>query len=262
MGSEMFIPTTSNLSIAWAQAFVRVMQSGVRELSPLVVTVTDIDNEVPHESEEIRRILDGYLRRVGLQACDTVANTIFPQSLWNPHITNNADMLFTRFARAWIRIRRCPANYRGSYFHRLTAYCPRGVDQPINQLEHIINTYRAGNHRRSALVATIFDATRDHNHCRQLGFPCLHQVAFTPFGDRGLAVAGFYAMQYLLDRAYGNYLGLCRLGRFVAHQMGRRLQKVVCIASVAQRGTGTKSEHAPLARDLAGVLASMDMELQ
>ena len=33
-------------------------------------------------------------------------------------------------------------------------------------------------------------------------------------------MTGFYATQYVVERAYGNYLGLCRLGEFMAHEMG------------------------------------------
>lgn len=262
MSSEMYIPSSGNLSLAWTEAFLRVMQPGVTEISPLMVTVTDIDNEVPRESQDIRNALDSYLRSLELQDCHTVANTIFPQSLWNSQAADDADQLFERFERVWPQIHRCRANYRGSYFRRLTAYCPAGVNEPINQLKHIIDTYRAGNHRRSAHVAPVFDPTRDHNDCRQLGFPCLHQVAFARVGQHGLSVTGFYAMQYLLDRAYGNYLGLCRLGRFMAKQMGLQFEKLICIASVAQRGKGTKSQLEPFSRDLAAVLANTESDDQ
>ncbi|REJ65669.1 MAG: thymidylate synthase [Planctomycetota bacterium] len=255
MSSDIFIPSSPNLSLAWAEAFIRVMGRGVTELSPLVITVTDIADEVPVESKEIRQTLDAQLRRLDLQSCHTVANTIFPESMWNPNSSNDADQLFQRFERAWPRIRRCPANHRGSYFRRLTAYCPSGSDESVNQLEHVVNTYRKGNHRRSALQASVFDPTRDHNDCRQLGFPCLHQVAFTPIGSQGLSVTGFYATQFLLERAYGNYLGLCRLGRFMAKQMGLTFEKMICIASVAQRGAPTKTQLQPLTNELAAILA-------
>jgi hypothetical protein len=41
-------------------------------------------------------------------------------------------------------------------------------------------------------------------------------------------------MQYLFERAYGNYLGLARLGEFMAHEMGLRLERVVCFSAVAK----------------------------
>jgi len=41
-------------------------------------------------------------------------------------------------------------------------------------------------------------------------------------------------MQYLFERAYGNYLGLKRLGEFMAHEMSLRLERVICIAAVGK----------------------------
>lgn len=181
-------------------------------------------------------------------------NAIFPHSMWNSNDKDDARTLFARFDRAWPRTKRCSQNRRGSYFRRLTAFRPVGPSKAVNQLEHIAKTYRRGNHRRSALQAAIFDPALDHTHSRRLGFPCLHQIAFTPVGDAALAMTGFYATQYLFDRAYGNYLGLCRLGRFMARQMGLQLSRLSCIASVAQLGTPTKSDVQVLADHLATLL--------
>ena len=256
MSSDMFVPACTNISTAWAQAFLRIMEPGVTEISPLVVTVTDIKDGVPVEVPAVRKTLDAQLQGLGFQTCHTVANTLFPESLWNPTIQDDAKRLFERFESAWPRIRRCRANNLGSYFRRLTAYCPDGCEVPVNQLQHIIDTYRSGNHRRSALQASIFDPTRDHTNSRRLGFPCLHQVAFAPDANGALVVTGFYGTQYLLERAYGNYLGLCRLGRFMAKHMGLPFGKMICIASVAQRGRKTKSQLSPLASQLESVCSS------
>ena len=45
---------------------------------------------------------------------------------------------------------------------------------------------------------------------------------------------GFYATQYLVERAYGNYLGLCRLGAFVAHELGVPLLRMTCFTCIAE----------------------------
>ena len=50
-------------------------------------------------------------------------------------------------------------------------------------------------------------------------------------GKDGLSVVAFYATQTLEEKAYGNYLGLLRLGRFMAQEMGLEFKDVVCIAS-------------------------------
>ena len=236
MASVRLISSTENLSVAWAEAFLKVMENGVTELSPHIITVTDIHEGSVCEDLRIRGKLDKELARHGKWTCHTVANTIFPESLWNAELENGASLLYDRYAKIWPRIQGHRGNRRGVYFQRLIAYQPQGSEHhPINQLQHVIDTYKRGNHRRSALQASVFDPTRDHKHSRQLGFPCLQQISFTPTDNGGLHLTAFYPIQYLLERAYGNYLGLCRLGRFMATQMALPFEKMTCIAIVAKR---------------------------
>jgi hypothetical protein len=97
-------------------------------------------------------------------------------------------------------------------------------------------SYESGNHRRSALQATVFDPTKDHTKQRQRGFPCMQQVSFALVGTSDLHVNGFYATEYLFEKAYGNYLGLRDLGTFVAAELRRTLTRVTCYAGIALLG--------------------------
>ena len=128
-------------------------------------------------------------------------------------------------------------------------------------MEHVIRTWNKGNHRRTTLQAGLFDPRKDRTDQRQRGFPCLQQVSFAPCGNRGLAVTGYYATQYVIERAYGNYLGLCRLGRFMAHEIKLRLDQVICIATPAKldrpkssvRGLADKVRNAVVEFEKAGI---------
>ena len=245
--------SSDNVSAAWGRAILHLISPGVDEVSPLVLTVHLRANS-SFERETVRKAFDDAIlnlrsRHRKLQPCNTVANTIFPHSMWNPN-DPDAAKVFDRFENAWPRIQRCALNRRGSYFRRMTAFRARNGDKPVNQLKHVIDTYRGGNHRRSALQAAIFDPALDHNDSPRQLFPCLHQVAFTPVANEGLAITGFYATQYVFDRGYGNYLGLCRLGAFMAKHMGLQLVRMTCVASVAKLGTPNKSELARLADEL------------
>jgi len=200
--------------------------------------VTELNNGVGWEDMEIRRLLDTSLQKMGRQSCNTVANTIFPESLWNPKV--HRKHLYQRYLQILPAIKRCPKNIYGVYFERLIAYDPNkntlNTSNGSNQLEKIIRAYtsRKG-FRRSVLQAAIFDPRRDHSRRPYLKFPCLQHVTFTPYGDgRGMAVNGFYAMQYLFERAYGNYLGLCRLGRFVAHELDLELVQMNCMVGIGK----------------------------
>jgi hypothetical protein len=143
---------------------------------------------------------------------------------------------------------------RGLYFERLISF-GRGPEDG-NQLEHIINAYNGGLRRTSAFQATICDPARDATRQPRLGFPCLQQIALHPEGSI-LSITGFYGTQYVFERAYGNFLGLCWLGRFLAHEMGLTLNRITCIASYAPFAGGTRSQARQLAA-AADKLISID----
>lgn len=227
----------TNLSIAWLEAMRAIIAAPGGEIEPLVVTITNLRDGAPQELVSVRQILDAALVRDGLATGETVASTIFPRSMWNPGIDRNE--FFARYLRVLPRIKRLNRqNQYGTYFERLIAF----GDEKCNQLEYIIQTFQRGNHRRSALQASIFNPFRDQTHQRRRGFPCLQQVAFAPNVERGeLAITGFYATQDLYERAYGNYLGLCGLGQFVACQLDLKLTRMTCVASLAIMGDMAKS---------------------
>jgi len=268
MNKGIFVSEHQNLSSAWADTFLQLMDKGITELTPKIITVKDFNNQDAVENPELRQLLEKHLKNFKHHSCETVAGTIFPVSLWNPAPPNNAQLLFERYGKIWPRVQKGDhENKLGVYFRRMTAYHPKdSLNKPINQLQHIIDTYngeasRQGTHRRSALQAAIFDPTHDHSKSRMQGFPCLQQVAFAKVGDDGLAVTAFYPMQYVFDRAYGNYLGLCRLGKFMAAQMGLRMVQMTCFAGVAQLGSNkdkhkqiTKTDLRPLENDVRALI--------
>jgi len=215
-----------NLSHAWGAALRLVLARG--EVAPLIVSVTGFDGNVPREDPSIRAALGATLEGLGLQSCDTVASTIFPHSLWNPAAP--AQALFDRYMSILPKLRKASTkNRRGLYFERLIAGGPAG---DVNQLAFIISERkRRKGVRRSALQLAVFDAARDHSMAAQLGFPCLQHVTAAPTAE-GLCINAFYATQYVVERAYGNYLGICRLGRFLAHEFGMPLARMTCFTGI------------------------------
>lgn len=221
----------ANLSRVWQCALSAAVVPHQAKLTPLVITVSGFEDGVPVETLAIRQLLDRVLQEHKESTTETVANTIFPQSLWNRALPREA--LFKRYRRLIPRLKKkSSSNRNGLYFQRLVAF----GDEEKNQLDFIIETYLRGNHRQSALQAAILDPKQDHTHQRQRGFPCLQQVAFTTIDNKFLGITGFYATQYLFEKAYGNYLGLCRLGHFVATELGLELTRMTCIATIGELG--------------------------
>jgi len=221
---------SGNLSRAWLRAFVATYESPGHEALGLAVEIRAPDQTLREESG-IRRSLDRALAGLHTNSpkrtagVETVASTIFPKSLWNPSLPR--DRLFSRYRRVLPFLKRDPRNAHGMYFERFLQH---------DQLDHVIRTrVEAGNNRRSAYQLSVFDPSVDHGDWRQRGFPCLQQVSFVPDRDAGdVQVFAYYATQTMFEKAYGNYLGLWDLGRFVAHCWGLKMTGLTCIAAVAK----------------------------
>lgn len=225
-----------NLSEAWAKAFLRCWKAPGDTIAPAIVTfdVNLNDESWTLENQAIRDGVEDQLDALGVCSAnrsyvETVAGTIFPEPIWK-RCHGDRAMLFHEYDADWAFIEKCKDNLRGTYFRRLTAF----GKSKVNQLEKTILMWEKGIRRRSAFQAGIFDPTTDHLPKPYLGFPCLQQVVFSPRGPNGrngMHVVAFYAKQLHMKKAYGNYLGLFRLGKFMAGEMGLVLRGVTCIAS-------------------------------
>lgn len=224
----------TNLSWVWAEAVRRIQAKRGHTLSPLVVSLHGFDTAGnPHEDVVMRRDLDTLLAAQKEWDVETVAFTIFPERLWRI-AGGDRSKLFDIYRRAFPKYQAMnrQLNGKGLYFERLSMF-GRGPEGG-NQLEFIIKQYsgRKGV-RDSMLQASVFDPERDHSSSAQLGFPCLQHVSFVPTRE-GLVTNAFYATQQLFNKAYGNYLGLAQLGRFVAQECDMQLARLNVYVGVAK----------------------------
>jgi hypothetical protein len=69
----------------------------------------------------------------------------------------------------------------------------------------------------------------------------MQHIAFnTDIKTLSLEMTAFYATQQLYVKAYGNWLGLCRLGQFIAGQSGLKLTRFTCFANVQKMDRSPK----------------------
>src|SRR6266568_2354573 len=101
----IFSIVESNLSRAWANTFLALMEASGGQLHPSLVSIADFGDRDDLEEEGIRELLDDELRRHGESLSASVSGTIFPLSMWNPELPNNADAL-TRDMRKLGRVSR------------------------------------------------------------------------------------------------------------------------------------------------------------
>lgn len=230
----------TNLSRAWARILIHVIKHGGTEISPLVLSISGLPRDVIPELDEIRVPLDKLLREKEQFEINTVANTIFPQSVWRI-AGGDRHAFFDEYRETLPRFASVEKlNRNGTYFSRLVAFdldartgerlphIPQGsIPENGNQLEHVIKVLSEGKLKRdSALQIAIFDPARDHTNAPYQSFPCMQHLTFIKGCADALSLNAFYATQQIVRKAYGNYLGLCRLGHFVASQTGLSFERL------------------------------------
>lgn len=246
----------SNLSLAWGRAFLHVMKPDSGH-APLTLSVDGFDAQgLPLEDPALRLAVDDALAAHGRLSVQKTAFTIFPNDAWEFR-KKPAHTDFGPWFRKWVFpfiYRANRANRSGTYFQRMVAFGAglgkKGeLEEPyVDQLAKILKFWDAtATPRRSALQAACFDPARDHHGKALSGFPCLQQVSFSHSSSGELAVTGYYPSEYVLDRGYGNYLGLCHLGRYMAQNMGLRLTRMNCVISHPMLGSGRKQDLRKLA---------------
>lgn len=230
-----------NLSQSWLEVLKKFVDISGKELSPLVLTITDFE-----ENESTRRILDSHLMANKKQSIQTVSETIFPVSLFRL-FKNDRHEFYKEYKGNFKRISKLDLlsnkrrNGRGTYFQRLIDYS--GKEERINQLENIIESIQDDkNNRRSRFQASTFDPSTDSLDGPYLGFPCLQHVTFYVTKEKGLVLNAFYAMQHIYEKAYGNWLGLINLGKFVADELDIPFERFNCFISIEKLDGLSKTE--------------------
>jgi hypothetical protein len=121
--NEPLLIKDTNLSHAWGQAFLHIIDNPGKKASPLQITLTGFTNGEPQEDQSVKDELDNCLAIKCEQKIQTVANTIFPASHWR-NAKSDRHKLFDNYLKALPRIKAyAPSkNRRGLYFERLISF--------------------------------------------------------------------------------------------------------------------------------------------
>ncbi len=237
----------SDLAVAWGRLFHHVMQPQHRDLRPVVVSIGPLDGALPKENGSIRKGLDLTLVKTKRYPVEVTALTIFPHKSWvrlgRPNCGEFSDRCIKRLLPRLRALDR--RNQYGTYFERMMAFSGvRGsAARTVNQLEHVIELLKKPRRRReSALQISCFDPAKDHTGQPVRGFPCLQQIGISRDDGHRFSINAFYPTQFVFDRGYGNYLGLCHLGDFIAHETGLKFAHLNCFVSRPELGNVRKAQ--------------------
>ncbi|WP_419552880.1 holo-ACP synthase [Candidatus Poriferisodalis sp.] len=231
------------LSEAWIDTFGAVLDAGGSAVN--AITRWNADDEIP----AVGNVLDDFITSRPESSkpwprwpVETVANTIFAAELYEEELGIRALEEFSDLYLEGFEIAR-RASPSGEYCHRMVAW-PSPDGAPFNQLVEVASKLRRyadpdhSYHYSSDYEIALEDpvlglrtqlpgSNRD-----PYGFPCLSHISLT-VQEGTVHITALYRNQHLIKKAYGNYLGLARLGRALCHHSGLEFGTVTVVATHA-----------------------------
>jgi len=243
--------SASNIGDAWLRAYRTLLETPGRRVVNLAVSIAQPLQEdlgVRGALEQTLAEIASSSHKMTLHSVHTVANTIFPISLYQPDQPDAAKRFFGRAGKV-SRLHHKRKHEWGTYIGRLIQYDqPDGT--PVNQLERFLTLLNGGSNWADIYEApltypgeTSETAAREvaasdllligPDDRRRMGGPCLAHVSLTSV-DGHLHLTALYRRHYYFARAYGNFLGLARLLNFLAHESGRQVGQVLIVGTHAE----------------------------
>ncbi len=214
MINEPVVISRNGFQEAWVDA-TKSLMSSKWELRNLIVHIQDI-NQI---DMTFHGKMTNFSKELAILNPKQVAYTIFPHNLYMKK--RNAASLFDSYNRRNGMYSRIKTGW-GTYFRRMSNY-EKG-DEVVNQLDEIIS---AINNRTkiSKAAYTIVIQKPGGETIKPLGGPCLNylSVQLDSCNSTILGMLAVYRNHEFLERAYGNYFGLCNLINFYQMRLGLSL---------------------------------------
>lgn len=220
----------SNFQEVWAQALLK-LKANHWKMWNLIVQIncpSAIDIEIQDSVMQFAK-LHGLITPV------QVAHTIFPYKYYKQGTSR--DMLYKKYWRYFQFTRTQPHRGWGTYFERMIRYSPDGNDgHAVDQLSNIIDAINGRSTNYGAAYVIVIPYPQKESK-RKMGAPCLNyltvQVEAGEIQRYCINLLAVYRNHDFLERAYGNYLGLCKLLEYIAAETNSEVGKLTCISSHA-----------------------------
>ena len=235
----------------WAKLFLQLKNNPGDSLGPSMIRIQTENAEKMVEKDSFIRVeIDKHLKEAKKPLTRETSEIIFPYSVWRAKKWNIDELSNWYLGEFLPRLRAiAPSKFRRTYFERMIDFEEKGADNPDdegNQLKFILERWKEkmekGSHfRQSGLQVAIFDPARDHSKEPYMLFPCLQQIGLHFPSKDTLGLSAYYPTQVLIERAYGNYLGLCQLGVFLAQELGVKFTEFACFVGSPRLGWPNKT---------------------
>jgi thymidylate synthase len=225
-------PQPSNVQ-GWLAATTAVQTRG-GEAHNVVIDIANPLDESATDAAIIREV-DAFLRGHHRNTLSGVANTIFPQSLYDRH---GPEALYGTYRDTVLpRMKQMTRDW-GRYFDRLTAWkkVKGGKIEVINPLDDLVKFMKgqvaSDRTYRNAYEMTVFDPARDAGKVSNR--QCLSFLSFKLTDDNRLLLTVMYRNHAYIARGLGNFIGLGRLMAFVSDETGAGMGSLTCISTHAE----------------------------
>jgi hypothetical protein len=243
-----FLSAPNNAS-AWVQIMEHLFAEPEGKCFHLVTAIADPQIE----QKGFTQIVDALAKATGVISTMENANAIWPHVLAPPgqDFARTMERMKT-FAAPLIK--EANSKHADSYLERLVAWRSKDGGTTVPQLENIIERMKkeAGNAapKSSAYDLAIFSAGLDPGY---MSFPCLSHLSLKlDIGCQKVHLAAMYRNHHFISHGYGNFVGLGRLMRFVASQVGLAVGEFLCVSTHADaelhRGKGRIKESVAQAK--------------
>ncbi len=237
MINEPACVVTQDFQNAWLEVVKRLMSAHWELRNVVVHTKDSIAMDQGFHSK-----MESFAEAQAILGPKHVAYTIFPHRLYEGRDAAGLFMAYNKRRGFFDRIK----TGWGTYFRRMTNY--EGAHGTVNQLGNIISAIRDRENLSRAAYTVVIQHPGGET-VRPLGGPCLNYLAVQAEPAQAgqpivLGLLAVYRNHDFLERAYGNYWGLCNLIRFLATEVGGRPGPLTCVSShayVSEKKTALKA---------------------
>jgi thymidylate synthase len=247
------VPTQPSCAMAWLAATQLVDAAPGHEAHNVIVDIADPTAESTVDDKIVFEV-DTFLRTHEHWPVRTVANTIFPQAIYELH---GAPAFYDVYlTKVFPRIKRSRGDW-GRYFERMISFPKEKRDrEPLNPLKDLVSKMRENlEHDRTfknIYELTTFDPVRDAG--RPMNRQCLSFLSFKLTDDRRLILTAMYRNHYYIQRLLGNLIGLGNLMSFVAKETGAKVGPLTVVSTHAEIDTvGTRKEMSAMLERCAAI---------
>jgi thymidylate synthase len=229
--------TASSLSEGWLEAVRLLHATEGEKVVHLVVRIAYPQHEIPEIRSAAQGLIDEWnaRHRKEMPSVETTRNTIFPAA-WARR-TDGPEELAAYYRERYTKdgLLGFNNNERGTYFGRIVAH-PRGEDTPGDQLTGTVRKLRQELEHKSPKSSRYEINVYSEAHDKTpMGFPCLAHLSVHLHCGK-IHLQAIYRNESLIERGYGNYLGLAQLQTYIAEQAGVELGELMITAGHAELG--------------------------